>query len=83
MPKATAKGIWGHLLEIAPGKGLANRLYRAPPLNDGSKCALVCVDSLCGLTQAFPCRQASQATSIVGLEKLSTMGGCPYRIDSD
>lgn len=84
MSKASAKGIWGHPPETAPGKGLANGLYRAPPpLNEDSKCALVCVDNLCGLTQAFPCHQASQATSIVGLEKLSTMGRCPHRIDSD
>ena len=56
MPKATAEGVWGHPLELPTG------IYIGPlPASEGSKCVLAHVDSASGLTQASPCRCASQA----------------------
>lgn len=40
------------------------------PLSETSKYALVCVDSLSGLTQTFLCCCANQAATIMELEKL-------------
>lgn len=44
----------------------------ALPLSEGSKYALVNVNTASGLTQTFPCQQAHQATTIRRREKLST-----------
>lgn len=61
--------------EFLTGEGLANRLYWSLPVSDGSKYALVCVDTVSGLTHAFPCNHTNQAATIRGSEKLSTVYG--------
>ena len=48
------------------------------PLGESSKYAWICVDTVSGLTQAFPCHFANQDATIRGLEKLIN----PYQIDS-
>ena len=54
-----------------------------PFLIEGSKCALLCVDSESGLTQAFSCHCGNQVATIRELEKLRIMYGYSHQIDSD
>lgn len=50
------------------------------PLREGSKCALVYVDAMLGLAEAFFYCQANQVVTIRVLEKLSATDGQPRPI---
>lgn len=83
IPKAIAKGVWDHPRSSQPVRDWHTDYIGHLPLSKHFKHALVCVDIASGLTQAFPCCHANQATTIKGLKKLSTMCGYPHRSDSD
>lgn len=83
MPKATAKGIWGYTGDPTWLEVVKLIILGPLPISKSSKCALVCVDTLSGLTKAFSCHYAKKGASLIGLEKLSSL--CEYlnKIDSD
>lgn len=53
------------------------------PVSQGNKYVLTCMDPTTGLLRDSPYKQANQASTIEGLEALSTMYGYPWHIDSD
>lgn len=58
--------------------------YTGPlPLYKSSKYAFACMVTAPGLMQAFPCCYANQASTLHGLEKLSTMNRYPRQTGCD
>lgn len=78
MPKASAQKVWGHL---PTSKEID---YTDPlPLYKSSKYAFACMVTASGLMQASPCCYANQASTLHGLEKLSTMNRYPRQTGCD
>ena len=73
MHKATAKGVLGAFTGIRNHWQIGKLIIGPLTSTEGSKYALVCVDPMSGLNQAFPRCCVNQAATTTGLEELSTM----------